>query len=182
MDLQKLHIIYYPDPRLRKPSAEIDTIDETAASLAARMFEIMHDIRGLGLAAPQAGINRRLFVTDHTGEGLDERVYINPELVLLEGSIERDEGCLSLPDLFIPITRAARCRIRATGLDGMPFEEEATDLLARAWQHEMDHLNGILICDLMSPAQRIASRRMLKKFEDDYKRGQAGSRVLTRRR
>jgi peptide deformylase len=98
----------------------------------------------------------------------------------MTGSIEVDEGCLSLPEVYVPIKRAQRCKIRALSLDGTPFEEEAADLLARAWQHEMDHLNGVLICDLMSPTSKIANRRLLKKLESDYSGGVASASVRRR--
>ncbi len=178
MDLTRLRIIYYPDPRLRKRSTPVETIDQDLADLTRRMFELMYEVRGLGLAAVQAGVNRRLFITNHVGQPDGERVYVNPEIIEMEGVVELDEGCLSVPELFVPTKRALKCKLRAVGLDGQPFEEEATELLARAWQHEMDHLNGVLICDRMTPASRIANRRLLKDLERKYKRSQAaGGRV-----
>ena len=182
MDFQKLRIIHYPDPRLRKPSAPAEKIDAHFADLARRMFELTYEVSGLGLAAPQVGLNIRLFVTNHTGQPEDERVYVNPEILEMEGTVERDEGCLSLPEVFAPLKRAAWCRLRALDLDGSAFEVEGTDLLARAWQHEMDHLNGVLICDRMSPTAKIANRRLLKKFESDFKKraGAPGKRAAAR--
>ncbi len=188
MDLTKLRIIYYPDPRLRKASKPLETIDQETADLARRMFELMYEVKGLGLAAPQVGINTRLFVANTSGDPEQpdcERVYINPEIVESDGTTERDEGCLSLPDVYAPLQRAKRCRLTATGLDGQAFEEVGEDLLARAWQHEMDHLDGILILDRMSPAQKIANRRLLKQLEQDYQRisGSGAKRgTLVRRR
>lgn len=175
MNLSQLRLVYYPDPRLRKRSSPIETIDQRLADVVSRMFEIMYEAKGLGLAAVQAGLNWRLFVTNTTGQPDGQRVYINPEILQMEGTVERDEGCLSFPDLYAPLTRAQYCKIRAIDLTGSAFEEEATDLLARAWQHEMDHLNGVLICDRMSPAHKIASRRQLKHLEEKYGTGPATS-------
>lgn len=173
MDLSSLRVICYPDPRLRKASKPIEDINDDTTALVRRMFELMYDIKGLGLAAVQVGINTRLFVANVSGDPEQpqcERVYINPEIIESDGTTLRDEGCLSLPDLYVPLERAQRCRLRATDLQGQPFEEVGEDLLARAWQHEMDHLDGILILDRMSPAQKIANRRLLKQLEQDYQR------------
>ncbi len=175
MDLDRLRIIKYPDPRLRKRSDPVSEITPDLPDLTARMFELMYEVRGLGLAAAQVGINLRFFVTNHTGEEADERVYINPEFLDLSGTTERDEGCLSLPELYVPLKRAQRCRIRAMDLQGNAFEEEAEDLLARAWQHEIDHIDGRLIIDYMTPTQKIANRRLLKKLEQEYKQERKGS-------
>jgi len=175
MDLARLQIIHYPDPRLGRRSRPIDTIDGTLADLASRMFELMYQVRGLGLAAVQVGLNKRMFVTNPTGQpGTNEMVYINPEIVEMRGQVDRDEGCLSVPNVYVPLRRAQWCRIRAVGLDGKPFEMEGEDLLARAWQHEMDHLNGVLITDRMSPTDRITNRRLLKKLQEEY--GRNGNR------
>ncbi len=176
MDLARLRIIHYPDPRLRKPSAPIETIDRGTVELAGRMFELMYEARGLGLAAVQVGLNLRLFVANHTGRPDGERVYINPEIIEMIGSVQYDEGCLSIPELVVPLKRASWCKIRALGLDGEPFEDEARELQARAWQHEMDHLNGVLILDRMSPTAEIANRRLLRGLEDDYKKARPVSR------
>lgn len=178
MDFCKLRIIHYPDPRLRRPSVPVEKIDGFLADLSARMFELMYEANGLGLAAPQVGLNIRLFVTNHTTQPGDERVYVNPEILNVSGAIEREEGCLSVPEVHVTIRRAQRVRLRALGLDGGPFERKGDDLLARAWQHEMDHLNGILICDRMSPTAKIAARRQLKKLEGDFKKAATGTKRI----
>jgi peptide deformylase len=170
MNLRQLRIIHYPDPRLRKRSKPLEKIDEDLTRLTVRMFELMYEVRGLGLAAPQVGLNWRMFVTNHTGQPENELVFINPEIVEVRGQIERDEGCLSVPEIYVPLKRAQWCRIRAVNLNGNPFEMEGEDLLARAWQHEMDHLNGVLIADRMSPTDRIVHRKQLKKLEDEFDR------------
>lgn len=170
MNLQRLRIIHYPDPRLKVPSVPVENIDKKLADLVDRMFELMYEVRGLGLAAAQVGLNIRLFVVTHSGEIADGRVYVNPEMTDMSGAVDREEGCLSLPEVYVPLRRAQACTIRATGLDGKTFEERAEDLRARAWQHEMDHLNGILIYDRMPPTAKITNRRLLKKLEDDFRR------------
>lgn len=171
MDLKRLHIIHYPDPRLRKHSQPVGSSDGNLAGLVKRMFELMYEVRGLGLAAPQVGLNMRLFVTNHTGRPEDELVYVNPEIVETRGQIEHDEGCLSVPEVYVPLKRAQWVKLRALGIDGQAFEIECEDLLARALQHEVDHLNGVLITDRMSPTSRIANRKLLKKLDDAYNRG-----------
>jgi len=174
MDLRQLRIIHYPDPRLRKPSEPVQKIDPFIADLTTRMFELMYEVKGLGLAAVQVGLNLRLFVTNPTGQPGGEGIYINPEIIEMRGAVDHEEGCLSLPDVLVGLKRARWCKIRAFGLDGKPFEEEATDLFARAWQHEIDHLDGVLICDRMSPTAKIANRRLLKDLESTYEKRRSG--------
>ena len=132
-------------------------------------MELMTRERGVGLAACQVGVLLRLFVCNPTGEPEDRRCYVNPEPVDLEGAFEGDEGCLSIPELTVPIRRAQRCTLRAFDVVGQPVEVRGEDLEARVWQHETDHLNGVLIIDKMSPASKIASRRILKKLEEDFR-------------
>jgi peptide deformylase len=170
---EELTIIKYPDPRLRQNSAPVTAFDESLKALAHRMLELMRDAKGVGLAAPQVGINIRLFVMNATGEEGDQRVYVNPRLELLDGEEEGEEGCLSLPHITAKIWRSKKVRMRAQDLEGNVFEEEASGLAARIWQHETDHLNGTLILERMGPVARLASRRVLKelkqKWEDEQK-------------
>jgi peptide deformylase len=180
MDLKQLRIIHYPDSRLHKRCKPVETIDGAVTSLAERMFELMAEVRGLGLAAPQVGLNMRMFITNHTGRPEDRLVYVNPEIIEMRGQVEHDEGCLSVPEVYVPLKRAHWCKLRAFDLDGQGFELEAEELLARALQHEMDHLNGVLIVDRMSPTSKIANRRLLKKLEDAYNKGAKGSPVTGR--
>jgi peptide deformylase len=160
-----LRILHYPDPRLRRKAAEVKDFDASLAELAARMFELMKTAEGVGLAAPQVGVALRLFVMNATGEEKDRLVFINPVLDQLAGAAEAEEGCLSLPGINVQVKRAARARVRAFDLAGKPFTLEAGDLPARVWQHETDHLNGVLIIDRMGPADRIATRKVLKALE-----------------
>jgi peptide deformylase len=165
---EELKIINYPDPRLKKVSKPIDSIDESTKALAARMLELMREHRGVGLAAPQVGLNLRMFVMNHTGEPTDDRVYVNPQLLDAEGSEEAEEGCLSLPGLNANVVRDKTVRIVATDLEGKPIDEKASGYLARVWQHEFDHLNGTLIIDRMGPVAKIAAKKRLRELEDEF--------------
>lgn len=165
---QDLRIIRYPDPRLRKVSRPVELIDDALRALADRMLQLMREDRGVGLAAPQVGINLRLFVMNPTGKPTDDRVYVNPELTDAAGDEEADEGCLSLPKITVKVVRSRRLRLRAVDLDGKPIEEEADGYVARIWQHENDHLDGILILDKMSPLEKLGARKTLKELEEEY--------------
>lgn len=167
VDPNTLAIVHYPAPVLRQKAKTIPRVDEEVSAVARRMIELMHQAPGVGLAAPQVGLGWRLFVANPTGEAGDERVYINPELVeLTGGNAVRDEGCLSLPGVTVEVTRPARATIRAINLEGETFEDSADDLLARIWQHEYDHLDGVLIIDKMSAMDRMANKRAIKELEE----------------
>lgn len=163
-----LKIIFYPDPRLKKPAETIQTFDEDLKALAERMFELMREAKGVGLAAPQVGIVKRLFVMNHTGEPEDDRVYINPELSNAEGAEEDEEGCLSLPGLRTKVIRPDIIRIKAQDIDGNPIDEVSDDFRARVWQHETDHLNGVLLIDRMGPVAKMLFRKQLREMEEKY--------------
>ena len=167
--LDKLTVIHYPDPRLRKPCAPVTRFDADLAAFATRMLELMHAGRGVGLAAPQVGVLKRMFVMNHTDDPKDDMVLINPEIRDMHGSREAEEGCLSLPEVYVHVRRASRCRVVAQDVRGEPFEREGEDLLGRIWQHETDHLNGILILDRMGPSERIATKKRLTELEAEYK-------------
>jgi peptide deformylase len=168
-ELQELTIVHYPDPCLRKVCEPVTEFDDELAALAARMLELMHAGHGIGLAAPQVGLLKRMFVMNSTGEPTDDAVFVNPEIRDMHGSREAEEGCLSLPEIYVQVRRAARCRIVAQDLNGQPIELEGEDLQCRVWQHETDHLNGILILDRMGPSDRIATRKRLKELEAAYR-------------
>ena len=131
------------------------------------MLRIMREEDGVGLAAPQVGESVRVFVTAaQDGELAPERVYVNPVIVSYDGPLDAsEEGCLSLPGIRGTIRRPPRVTLRATGLDGEPFTLTSSGLLARCWQHEIDHLDGILIIDRMSAIDRLASRKPLRQLE-----------------
>jgi peptide deformylase len=165
---EDLRIIHYPDPRLKKVSVAVTTIDDTTRALAARMFELMREHRGVGLAAPQVGHNVRLFVMNHTGEPGDDRVYINPTLADPDGEEEAEEGCLSLPNVHVSVVRPNRLRIQATDLDGKPIDQAGEGFVTRVWQHEFDHLIGKLLTDRMGPVAKMTHRKVLKELEEAY--------------
>ena len=165
---EDLKIIFWPDSRLTKVSKPVDVFDEKLKTLAARMFELMRQAKGVGLAAPQVGHNIRLFITNHNGEPGNDRVYVNPVLLDAEGEEEAEEGCLSLPKININVFRSKTMRLKAMDLDGKPFEQTETGYLARVWQHETDHLNGILLIDRMGPVARMANRKLMKELKDSY--------------
>lgn len=169
IDTALLRIIKYPDPRLRATCKPVATFDASLPALAKRMLELMHDCKGVGLAAPQVGLPLRLFVCNPTGEPSDDRVFVNPRLEDLQGLVEAEEGCLSIPEVTVDVRRAESCTINAHDLEGHPIEARGTELVARCWQHECDHLDGRLIIDQMSETDKIANRRVLKTLEAEYK-------------
>ncbi len=165
IDPADLRVLHYPAPALRRRAEPVE-VDETVRVVAARMIELMHEAEGLGLAAPQVGLSWRLFVTRGKGEGDHDRVYVNPWLARLGGELtSHEEGCLSLPGITAEIRRPATATIAALDLEGQAFELHDDGALARVWQHECDHLEGILIIDKMSPMDRIAIRRAVKELE-----------------
>ena len=166
-----VELVTYPDPRLRRKCRPVKEFDgesrEVLAALVARMFEVMREAEGVGLAAPQVGVLARVFVVD-AHDGREPRAYVNPRLLDAEGECEGEEGCLSLPDIRTPVHRSERLRIEARDVVGEPFAEEAGGLTARIWQHEADHLNGVLILDKMPPSEQMAHKKALRSLEEKY--------------
>lgn len=168
--LAGLRIIEYPDPRLRKVCAPVEDFDDSLAALAERMLELMRQAEGIGLAAPQVGVMRRMFVCNVTGEPGDDHVLVNPKLTLAGGQEEREEGCLSIPEVNVTVVRRQTCDLDAQDPAGKRIRLQGVDLVARCWQHERDHLDGKLIVDHMSETDRIANRKALKSLEARFKR------------
>ena len=163
---EKLQIVYYPSPVLRQKAQDLPQIDDVVRQVARRMIELMHEAEGVGLAAPQVGLSWRLFVVNPTGDAGDDRVFINP--VLTEPSEEvdaREEGCLSIPDVRGQIRRPRRITIEALDEQGQRVTLTSDELPARIWQHETDHLDGVLIIDRMSPLDKLANRRKIKDLQ-----------------
>jgi peptide deformylase len=161
-------ILRFPDPKLRQKSEEIGEIRDDLRQLVADMTETMVAANGAGLAAIQVGVPARLFIIDGhvTGGGEDSppKVFINPEILAISDESQTgDEGCLSFPDVFVPVKRGMRARVRARDLDGNIFEDEGEGLYARALQHETDHLNGRLLIDQVGPVKRELIKRKLRK-------------------
>jgi len=161
--MTRLTILEYPDPRLRTVAQPVQAVDDSLRTLVDDMFETMYASNGIGLAATQVDIHRRLLVADVSEERSEPLVFINPEIVSRDAVALAQEGCLSLPGIFEDIERAQRIRVRALGRDGQSFEMEARDLLAVCIQHEMDHLEGKLFVDYLSELKRQRVRKRLEK-------------------
>ena len=158
----------YPDPVLRKKSAPVSAIDAEVCRLIDDMVETMRAAPGVGLAANQVGVPLQVAVIDigsHEEEGKKHPlvVLINPEIISHEGAIVAEEGCLSVPDFTEKVKRAVKVKVRAKDRSGRDFELDADGLMAKALQHEIDHLNGVLFIDRLSPIKKSIFRRKLKK-------------------
>jgi peptide deformylase len=161
-----LKIVEYPHPTLRHKSKPIQRVDAELHTIVARMFELMYEAKGIGLAANQVALPIRLFVTNPSGvkgEG-EEFVFINPVLSRPKGNEEKEEGCLSLPGLYAPVRRPQRIQVSAYNLKGEEFEGELDGLFARVVQHETDHLDGILFIDRLSDTEALNLRPELNEM------------------
>lgn len=165
----KREIVKYGAKVLTEKAAPVTTFDEDLARLVADMFETMYDAPGVGLAAPQVGVSKRLFVMDCSKEHDRRFVFINPEIVLTEGLQTGDEGCLSFPGIYFEVERAARVVVRAQNVRGEWFEGDFLDLEARCVLHEYDHLEGDLFIDKASPLRRELIRRKIQKLKREGK-------------
>jgi peptide deformylase len=165
VSMAKLTILEFPDPRLRTIAKAVEpaAIDAGFRRLVDDMFETMYDAPGVGLAASQVDVHQRFMVIDVSEAKNEPRVFINPEIVARSGSQNCEEGCLSVPGIFAQVARAERITVRALDRDGKPFELEAEGLLAICVQHEMDHLDGKLFVDYLSPLKRDMVKRKLAK-------------------
>jgi peptide deformylase len=169
-----LRILTYPDPKLRKKSIPVERIDKEIEKLLDDMAETMYDARGLGLAAPQVGVHLRVVIVDVSprdgnSSGLIE--LINPVVISAEGEQIGEEGCLSIPGFTSEVKRKARVKVRALNRKGELFDIEGTSLLARAFQHEIDHLDGILFIDRLSRLKRELLKKKIEKVlgrEESY--------------
>jgi peptide deformylase len=159
-------IVKYPDPVLAKKGEPITVFDDKLKTLVDDMFESMYEAQGIGLAAPQIGISQRLAIIDTSfrKKPEDKIVLINPEIIEREGSQYEEEGCLSLPDIRDKVKRAAKVKVRAQDANGKWFEMEGEELLSRAFQHEIDHLDGVLFIDRISRLKKDLTVRRIKKL------------------
>jgi peptide deformylase len=158
-----LKILEFPDPRLRTKAAPIAVVDDGLRALIADMFETMYAAPGIGLAATQVDVHRRLLVADVSSDKSEPHALINPEILEKDGVTVSDEGCLSVPGYYEEVERAQHIRVRYLDQQGEPQEMEAEDLLAVCIQHEMDHLEGKLFVDYLSEAKRQRIRKKLLK-------------------
>jgi len=156
-------ILIYPDDRLREIAAPVDSFEPALAELVDDMFETMYQERGIGLAATQIDEHRRLFVADVTEDRSGALAFVNPEIVAREGTVESEEGCLSIPGINETIERAERIRVRARDAQGKAFEQDLEGLLAICVQHELDHLDGRLFIDYLSPLKQQRIRKKMQK-------------------
>jgi peptide deformylase len=164
IDVEKCKITHYPADVLGRPAEPVAEIDETIRRLVVKMTDIMIENKGMGLAAPQAGVGLRLFIISMDGSRENVRAYVNPRVTPAGDLDEKEEGCLSVPGVWTKIRRYQRATVTATDLDGKEFTEEADGLYARCLQHESDHLDGMLVVNRMGAAAKIAHRRQLKKL------------------
>ena len=175
-----LELTLYPDPVLRKTAAPVEAFDDELRAFVAGMFRRMVASKGVGLAAPQVGVKKRILVLNPTGKPEDDLALVNPTLVERSGTpVLFEEGCLSFPGIYAEVQRPENCRVKAFTPDGEPFEEELTGFVSRILQHEYDHLEGILLVDRMSPADKVRHRAALEELVERYRRrtaAPAGSR------
>ena len=170
----KMEILAYPNPILRRKAVPIKEIDSEIIRIAQEMLDTMYDALGVGLAAPQVGVSKRLVVMDVDGSKTGERVFINPYITEEKGETIEEEGCLSFPGMMGNVIRSQCITVIAYNLKGQKLEIEAEGLLSRAWQHEIDHINGRLFIESMIPESVVANKQKIKEFELDYQNGRAG--------
>jgi len=168
-----LNILHFPDPRLRRMAQPVEQVDAALKALIDDMLETMYDAPGIGLAAPQIGVNQRFMVIDVSEESNEPLVFINPELLSAEGEKDYDEGCLSVPGYYEPVTRPDVIRVRAMDKNGEQFEMDADGLLAVCIQHEIDHLDGKLFVDYISNLKRQRIKRQLEKQDKNREKESA---------
>ncbi|MFM7299213.1 MAG: peptide deformylase [Planctomycetota bacterium] len=174
-------VVYYPDPVLRKVAKPVEAFDDELRATVAAMFDLMYRAEGCGLAAPQTGLERRILVLNPTGDPAQkehELALVNVTIVERSGPMTlHDEGCLSFPQMYAEIKRPERCRVVAYDPSGNKIETEYAGFLARVVQHEYDHLEGVLLVDRMSPADKARNKAALAELVDTYRRSQsAGAR------
>lgn len=166
-----MEVVVYPDPRLLRPTAPVAAIDDDVRARVAEMFRLMYEDRGVGLAAPQVGWSARLFVMNPSGDPERkelERVLINPRLLRKAGKVRGEEGCLSFPGIYVEVERARHVAIEWTGLDGQAQQADWSDWEARIFQHELDHLENVLLVHRMSEAERIQHAEALADLRREY--------------
>jgi peptide deformylase len=166
-----LKIVKYPEPVLSQPGEPVSDFDENLRKLVADMFETTYANQGVGLAAPQVGVSKRLTTIDLSmGKNpKDKLVLVNPEIIFSDGKVYEEEGCLSFPDIREKVVRAAKVRVRAQDEHGKWFEMDGEDLLSRCFQHEIDHVDGMLFIFRMSALKRDLNLRKIRKLQREGK-------------
>ena len=158
-----LEILHYPDKRLRTVAEPVEVVDDSIRSLVDDMFETMYAAPGIGLAATQVDVHKRVIVMDLSAEKNEPQCFINPQIIESEGVEQTEEGCLSVPDIFETVERAERVVVKALDRDGKEFTLQADGLLAVCIQHEMDHLLGNLFVDYLSPLKQMRLKKKIQK-------------------
>lgn len=173
-------VVIYPADVLKQRAEEVKEFGQEIRDLVRDMFDTMYRKGGVGLAANQVGVLKRVVVIDlHSKtekQGKEQIILINPEIVVQEGEIVKEEGCLSLPGLYKKVKRAAYVKVKAQNMEGEEFEIEGEGLLARAFQHEIDHLDGVVFIDRLSPLQRRLALEKYRKLRKKYEREMAQKR------
>ena len=178
--MAQLPILEFPDPRLRTVAAPVDPARVTGPEfqkLLDDMFETMYEAPGIGLAASQVDVHQRFMVIDISEEKNQPMVFINPEILKRKGTTEGEEGCLSFPGLYAPVKRAEEVVVEAFDLSGRVFEYELDELAARAVQHEVDHLDGVLFIDRLADAVRREHQPAITDFETKFRQRQAEGEI-----
>ena len=170
-----LEVLHFPDPQLRKKAIAVEAIDSAIIQLGGDMLETMYAENGIGLAATQVSVQKRVIVVDLSEEKNSPAVLVNPEIISATGSEEMLEGCLSVPDVFETVERAERIIVRYLNLQSEPIEQELDGLFAVCIQHEIDHLDGKLFIDYLSPLKR---KRIAKKLEKQDKQEKIQAQAL----
>jgi peptide deformylase len=165
-----LTILEYPDARLKRIAAPVTEFTPAIKKLVDDMAQTMYEAPGIGLAATQVDVHKRVIVIDTSEAKNDLKVFINPEIIVADGEIMGEEGCLSVPEYYESVRRAAHLVVRAQDASGKPFELEATELLAVCIQHEMDHLKGIVFVEHLSQLKQIRIKNKMKKRHREAER------------
>lgn len=175
-DKLEFRLTLYPDPLLRKVAVPVQAFDDQLQRTVEGLFELMYQSKGVGLAAPQAGLDRRVLVLDPTGERKESLALVNPRILERSGpQTSYEEGCLSFPSIYAEVLRPERCKVSAFAADGRPIEREFDGFVSRIIQHEFDHLEGVLLVDRMSLADKQRHKAALQELIDDYKRTKAAA-------
>ena len=175
-----MEIVKYGHPSLRWKAKPLTEITPEFKATVRKMFDLMYEARGIGLAATQVGLPYRFFVVNTTAdpkETEEELVFINPEIIRKKGSVDGEEGCLSLPELYGDVARAEEIVLEAYDLNGQGFEMECSEILARVIQHENDHLDGVLFIDRMKPEARGELEANLKDYETQFRQSQEAGEI-----
>lgn len=175
----EFRLTLYPDPVLRRVAADVPAFDDTLRATVRAMFELMYRSNGVGLAAPQVGLERRILVLNPSGDAAQpeqELALVNARILERSGPVSvYEEGCLSFPQIYAEVKRPELCKVAAFAPDGTPIERQFDGFTSRVVQHEYDHLEGVLLVDRMSPADKQRHKAALQELIERYKRGQASA-------